>query len=1073
VLPNAIQLANGPLPQAANTTLTSTIPSSGAATPTVASAANLPAKGPFLVVVDTERIEVDSISGTTLTILSGGRAQEGTSAAAHSSGASVYQVLSAATAFRMVDDRTGVVLAPDPTGTAATDKANLDALTGTANRVVQLRPGTYVVNPLATFAAGVVLRGWPNRQTTLQLAVQAAPQGITLGAGGGLEGLVVDGNRAGQSFTANEWEFLVGLATGSFVRDCRVQAIRSSAVGVFGGDQLQQPQITALTTATTGGSLATGILHWYRVTATNATGETLASAEASVTTGAGSTNANTLRWRQITGATGYKVYHATTAGGQWNELLLATIGSGATVVYVHTTGSGAATKPPAVDTTGAQVANLELVDSDYTDVMQSAIYLQNNIRKAEISRNRFTTVEKNCVKLQGAGPGLFGRSGDCVVEGNFCDYSGLTIPGGVNALGIELWNKVDRTVISSNHVIGPRDDSTGLFISISVGGDCDYTTVSHNTVTKANPTGRNDVNAHGIESAGNAYVQIVGNNVRGCDIGISAGAADFSSGTRDQVSVIGNHIEQCHSFGIQITEGSGHTVQGNTFIDAGWRYIFLNGYQKATLANAIIGNTCFIASNDRSAANSGQLHAICIVNSGRQSVVGNICGPLPPIATPAGVTVAPVGTPGSTTYSYVVTAVTEYGETIASNTATTTTGNATLSGANLNRITIPMVPSAAGYRIYRTVGGGSVGYLGFTVEAYGVTPTFDDTGIAANTNLVAPTTDTSGGTSTVGLMGMYFQGTTLVEASVITANRWDGTPPVGAARPDYAVIFDGLVDYTQLVNNFAQNYDTGFISQIGTPATNPNYVQFNVAPGIPLPHMVGAKFSDVVRRSDEVQRLGGGMWLADDFTGGLLTTGNIGDLGWQFLNGTAPVALAAEASHSGIIQLNTSATISTEQYFWCGGGTTGSVGQVLPADWFHFVAMIRLTQTNANTRMRVGLGNLATADPPANGVFIEKEGADTSWFAVNRASAAQNRTTLASTVTAGQWVKACVRRASATQIGFSVSTSFAPDNGTEVLLTANIPTAALVPFVMLANLDAVIKTADIDYVEVNVNNMSR
>ena len=44
-MPNAIQLANGPLPQAANTTLTATIPSSGAATPTVASAANLPTKG--------------------------------------------------------------------------------------------------------------------------------------------------------------------------------------------------------------------------------------------------------------------------------------------------------------------------------------------------------------------------------------------------------------------------------------------------------------------------------------------------------------------------------------------------------------------------------------------------------------------------------------------------------------------------------------------------------------------------------------------------------------------------------------------------------------------------------------------------------------------------------------------------------------------------------------------------------------------------------------------------------------------------------------------------------------------
>ena len=321
------------------------------------------------------------------------------------------------------------------------------------------------------------------------------------------------------------------------------------------------------------------------------------------------------------------------------------------------------------------------------------------------------------------------------------------------------------------------------------------------------------------------------------------------------------------------------------------------------------------------------------------------------------------------------------------------------------------------------------------------------------------------------MTGLYFAGTTLVEASVISGNRWDGTAPVGAALPAHAVVFAGAVDYTQVVNNFAQNYSTGFLAQTGTPRANPNFIQFNLAPGIPAPHFIGSKFNDVVRRSDEVQRLAGGVYLADDFTGGLTTTGNIGDLGWQFLNGTAISHQAAVASHSGIVRMDTSAANGTRQYFWV--GSTATIGQVLPADWFYMMVMLRMNTTDANTLMRVGLGNSANADPPADGCFIEKLAADTQWFGVTRASAAQGRTAALATVTAAAWVKLIIRRVSSTAIGFSVSTSFAPDNGTEATRTANIPTTALVPFLMIGNSAAAAKTADIDYVELNVQNMSR
>jgi hypothetical protein len=134
-----IQFSNGPLPQAANTVLTSSIPASGAATPTVASAAFLPTVGPFLVVVDNERLEVASISGTTLTIAAAGRGLEGTGAAAHSAGAEVYQVLSVATLARHVDDRAA--------------KGVVDFKQTTSNVVLSTAAGTYtdavVSNPVS------------------------------------------------------------------------------------------------------------------------------------------------------------------------------------------------------------------------------------------------------------------------------------------------------------------------------------------------------------------------------------------------------------------------------------------------------------------------------------------------------------------------------------------------------------------------------------------------------------------------------------------------------------------------------------------------------------------------------------------------------------------------------------------------------------------------------------------------------------------------------------------------------------------------------------------------------------
>lgn len=94
----------------------------------------------------------------------------------------------------------------------------------------------------------------------------------------------------------------------------------------FAIEQLSPPVQAAATTSTSGGTLPTASTYKYYITAINANGETTISNEQTVTTGAGSTNKNTVSWGSVTGATGYKVYRTAAGGATGTELLLNTLG---------------------------------------------------------------------------------------------------------------------------------------------------------------------------------------------------------------------------------------------------------------------------------------------------------------------------------------------------------------------------------------------------------------------------------------------------------------------------------------------------------------------------------------------------------------------------------------------------------------------------------------------------------------------------------------------------------------------------------------------------------------------------
>lgn len=101
--------------------------------------------------------------------------------------------------------------------------------------------------------------------------------------------------------------------------------------------------------SSTGGFLAQSTTYYYKITATNALGETTPSAETSYAVPASGTSTNqiTLNWAAVQGATGYKVYRGTASGG---ELLLATLG--AVTSYADATNATPAGAPPGANTTG-------------------------------------------------------------------------------------------------------------------------------------------------------------------------------------------------------------------------------------------------------------------------------------------------------------------------------------------------------------------------------------------------------------------------------------------------------------------------------------------------------------------------------------------------------------------------------------------------------------------------------------------------------------------------------------------------------------------------------------------------
>ncbi len=135
--------------------------------------------------------------------------------------------------------------------------------------------------------------------------------------------------------------------------------------------------------------------------------------------------------------------------------------------------------------------------------------------------------------------------------------------------------------------------------------------------------------------------------------------------------------------------------------------------------------------------------------------------PLVDLSSPVDLSVTNFGSAGATAYTYYVSALNAAGETLTEE-IDTSTGNASLSASNFNRISWEKVWGATSYNIYN-----DSGLLGTTSNLH-----FDDTGTAA-TAASLPTTNTTGYNSNFTSVGtlMYQQSGSI------------GPIPVAVARP--------------------------------------------------------------------------------------------------------------------------------------------------------------------------------------------------------------------------------------------------------------------------------------------------
>jgi len=200
--------------------------------------------------------------------------------------------------------------------------------------------------------------------------------------------------------------------------------------------------------------------------------------------------------------------------------------------------------------------------------------------------------------------------------------------------------------------------------------------------------------------------------------------------------------------------------------------------------------------------------------------------------------------------------------------------------------------------------------------------------------------------------------------------------------------------------------------------------------------------------------------LQDEFTSGTGVTGFVGNLGWGVGNGTTSI-LTSEVNRPGIYRRDTSAvsgTITTTNLY---PHSSANFAANLP---HRVVFIVRLNNNDADTLLRVGIGNSTAGNPPGTGIYFEKANADTNWFCVTE-SGGVTRTD------SGVAVNTSFNTFEYRRLSASVEFYL---NGSRVCTnTTNLSSSLSNPFVQIINNAAASKTVDIDYFQLQLSGLTR
>jgi hypothetical protein len=202
--------------------------------------------------------------------------------------------------------------------------------------------------------------------------------------------------------------------------------------------------------------------------------------------------------------------------------------------------------------------------------------------------------------------------------------------------------------------------------------------------------------------------------------------------------------------------------------------------------------------------------------------------------------------------------------------------------------------------------------------------------------------------------------------------------------------------------------------------------------------------------------------LVDDFLSGAPASGQLGVLGWGFAGGTAS-GIGSSGAQRGIVRRDTGGTANTVAYFRL--LISSNAHPLLASDAFDLTWVFRLNSNDADTRVRLGLSSDFTSETPADGLALEKKGADTQWFGCVRIGGVETRTAALAAIDAA-FHKLRLRRIDAATVGFTL------DAGTEVAIAAAVA-VGMHPGLQIVNNVAGSKTLDVDYFRLRVAGLVR